>query len=97
MKLTRTQEQRARCALALAVLLCFRPAIAPAAVNLTEGSLGLQVAIGATNHLWANAPGSNSAFDRWIGDVGLLGNPYAWHTTLVTPPNAVSLSATRRE
>ena len=96
MKYRLNEENALRFALfhLLTLLSLFGPAVlASAAVNVTNGSLGLQLSNGATNDVWANPPALNSVFDRWVGDAHLLANPYAWHTTLVMPQDA-SLTAT---
>ena len=81
-------------ALAAFLLRLLPLATAQAAVALTNGSLGLQVAVGATNDVWANPPPADTVFDRWVGDINLAANPYAWHTTVVMPTNGASLTAT---
>jgi len=67
-----------------------------AAQNLTvvNGTLGLHTTQGATNDVWANPPATNTVFDRWTGDVSVLADPCAWHTTAVMPANASTVTAT---
>jgi hypothetical protein len=63
-------------------------------LTVTNGALGPALTPGATNHLWADPPGTNAVFDRWTGDTNLLADPYAWHTTAIMPTTNAVVTAT---
>ncbi len=65
-----------------------------AALTVSLGSGGGSYTPGSTVHIWADATGPDSVFDRWTGDTAALADPNAWHTSLLMPAVPVSLLAT---
>ncbi len=78
----------------LAVAACFSGRAQT--LTVTNGALGLQTAPGQTNHVWADPPPMDQVFDRWTGDIQLLADPWAWHTTATMPAAPASITATFR-
>ena len=78
----------------LAVAACF--SARAQTLTITDGALGLQTVPGQTNHVWADPPPPDQVFDRWTGDIQLLADPWAWHTTATMPAASASITATFR-
>lgn len=77
------------------LVLVWLRSVAPAqTLTVGNGALGLQTTPGATNHVWADPAPTNTVFDRWVGDVSVLTDAYAWHTTAIMPATSAVVSAT---
>ncbi len=84
------------CLLPVFCLTAWTAGLVAQTVTVIDGSLGPELTQGQTNHVWADAPGPGRVFDRWTGDVQILADPYAWHTTAVMPAADATITATYR-
>lgn len=64
-----------------------------AVVSLQAGYGSGSFPVGSTQWIAAEAPTLQRVFSHWEGDVAVLKDPLAWHTSLVVPPVGVALRA----
>ncbi|MSU50004.1 MAG: hypothetical protein EXS37_13120 [Opitutus sp.] len=71
---------------------------APATVTINGGSGGGTFPSGSRLDVFANAPATGQVFDRWTGNIEVLGaaaiGPTLAHTVITIPDSAVTLTAT---